>query len=60
MTKFYCECCEVHRSVQIERALMDDKNEMFWGDIVCEECHFVIATYSEDRQGMLMFVPDDA
>ena len=57
MVKFYCECCNDHMCVEIEPLQIDKLNESWaWGDIVCSECHFVIATISADEAGVYGFV----
>lgn len=55
--KFYCEVCGNHTPVEIEHLKKDDLNgDMIWGDIVCTECHFVIATISSNIAGNYSFV----
>lgn len=49
--KFYCECCGEHQPVTIEDLQTDDLNPgIAWGDIVCQICHFVIATISTEPE----------
>lgn len=56
MVRFYCDACDEHREVIIERLQKDDLNgDMIWGDIVCKECHLVIATISADAPGVYEF-----
>lgn len=57
MIKFYCEICDYHRPVEIEPLQTDDlnKGKPPWGDIVCQECHFVIATISASESGVYQF-----
>ena len=55
---FYCECCDCHQPVHIEYLQADDMNKGKppWGDIVCTECNFVIATISAPEPGVYRFV----
>lgn len=48
---FYCEVCHTHRAVQAITVASDDLNPEPWGDIVCSECHFVIATIVAQEPG---------
>jgi len=63
--KFYCEKCEKHQSAEIEPAIIDKErpqlevSEEPWGDIVCNVCGLVIATYSAEHEGKLEFVWQD-
>ena len=59
MVKFYCEMCDEHTPAHIEPAAIDDLNPMPWGDVVCERCKLVIATYSADKPGQLVFEEAD-
>ena len=54
--KFYCESCMQHQPVEIEELKTDGLNDVPWGDIVCELCHFVIATISADKPGKVEFL----
>ena len=56
--KFYCKGCSEHQPVIIEPLKFDDLNDNAWGDIVCKECHVVIATMSSNREGILGFVSE--
>lgn len=59
MIKFHCECCGKHQPVEIEVLSTDNLNpNLAWGDVVCQECSFVIATISTDtdKQGKYEFV----
>ena len=53
--KFYCECCGEHQLVIIEDISKDKLNKRPWGDVVCRECSFVIATISAKVEGKLIF-----
>jgi uncharacterized protein YlaI len=55
MLKFYCEVCGELKPVEIKKIEKDDLNEKPWGDILCSDCHFVIATVSADKEGYLIF-----
>jgi hypothetical protein len=57
MVRFYCEVCDEHKCVLIEPLETDElnKGKPPWGDIVCVECHFVIATISADIPGIYKF-----
>ena len=45
MIKFYCEVCGKSQDVILEDMTKDVLNKKFpWGDILCKECKFVIAT----------------
>jgi len=52
---FYCESCGSAQQVYIEPAVFDELNGMPWGDIICKRCRSIIATYSADKEGVLMF-----
>ncbi len=43
--------------IEIEPLKTDDlnKGKPPWGDIVCDECHFVIATISANEPGIYQF-----
>lgn len=58
MVRFYCEICDQAQPVEIEPLETDDlnKGKPPWGDIVCNECHLVIATISADTPGIYSFV----
>lgn len=57
MAKFFCELCETAQPVIIEPCKKDSLNgEKIWGDIVCKECHLVIATIECDEAGEYEFV----
>ena len=57
MVLFYCISCQEHRHVKIESLKADDLNKGKdpWGDIVCENCHLVIATISAKQPGIYEF-----
>ena len=42
--KMWCECCQAHSLFIKEDPHSDDLNPWPWYDIVCKECHFVIAS----------------
>ena len=50
MLRFYCESCQEHQPVTIESIEQDTLNDIPWGDIVCKNCAFVIATVSADEE----------
>ena len=59
--KFYCESCSddrtVCRPIKIERLSTDKLNRpKIWGDILCAECGFVIATITADEPGLYDFL----
>jgi hypothetical protein len=55
--RFYCEFCEEHRPIEIEPLRKDDLNgNVAWGDILCKECHFVIATVTSEVEGVLKLI----
>jgi len=57
--KFFCEICQSHQCVEVDKVQSDELNDGDpWGDIVCIECRFIIATYSAEKPGVLVFVPD--
>jgi len=49
--KVHCEVCGKHQLVNPIQLRKDRLNKKPWGDIVCSECHFVIATISADVEG---------
>lgn len=51
MVKFFCEPCRKAQSVIIEKVTKDKRNKTPWGDILCKECRFVIATISSEQEG---------
>ena len=57
---FYCESCGSAQQVYIEPAQRGALNNMPWGDIVCKECSFIIATYSAEKEGILIFSESNA
>jgi len=63
--KFYCDCCERHRPVEIEPSQTDEiTRPLIWADIVCTVCRLVIMTITADEPGIYDFVkvgelPDD-
>ena len=57
MIRFYCTACQKSQSVIIERLETDVLNgSKIWGDIICKECHFVIATVEADEPGQYDFI----
>ena len=58
MVRFYCEGCGKYKNVKIEPLETDElnKGKPPWGDIVCVECHLVIATISADVPGTYSFI----
>ena len=51
--RIYCECCGENVPLEIEPMSTDELNgDKIWGDIVCPECHFVIATLTADESGI--------
>lgn len=55
--KFYCESCQEHKKVEIEPLSTDALNiNRIWGDIICADCHFVIATISASEAGIYQLV----
>ena len=54
---FYCVACDDFRDVQIEELKRDalNKGKLPWGDIVCVECHLVIATINANEPGKYEF-----
>jgi len=60
MLKFHCEVCERHQEVEIEPLQFDELNRGAWGDIICKECRLVIATFSSEQSGRLVFIPDQS
>lgn len=58
MIKFYCEHCGIMQRIKKAYASTDDLNEVPWDDIVCNECHFVIATFESDKEGELVIKED--
>ena len=53
--KFYCEVCGEAVPVIIEDVTKDKRNKTPWGDILCDKCHFVIATISSETEGVYEF-----
>lgn len=45
-THVYCGSCGEAREYFVEPMTSDDLNASPWGDMVCNTCHFVIATFS--------------
>lgn len=57
IVKFYCISCEEAREVIIEDLSTDDLNgDSIWGDIICSECHLVIATVTSNSPGQYAFI----
>ena len=48
MIKFYCTNCGKFKNVLIEELTKDDLS----GDIICNKCHLIIATYSANKPGV--------
>ena len=48
---FYCENCKTQRAIQAISVGTDDLTPKPWGDIVCQECQFVIATIVAQEPG---------
>lgn len=64
MVRFFCSTCDANKEVVIEPLKSDDLNKGKdpWGDIVCVDCHLVIATISAKQPGIYRFereVTDD-
>ena len=54
--KIYCECCDKHQPVRIDRMTKDHLNgENIWGDLCCSQCHLVIATLTVEEEGVYEF-----
>ena len=54
--KFYCETCSgyepiIYRPAIFESLQKDSEGKVIPGDILCKECHFVIASFSADEPG---------
>ncbi len=50
--KIYCEVCDTQKPMIIE--MSEDKSfpdQGIWGDILCADCYFIIATVSGDEEG---------
>ena len=59
--KFYCEICDKAQSVYIDLVEYDELNDTPWGDIVCLNCSFVIATISAADNGrVVLYLEPDA
>jgi len=56
MIRLYCEQCKEFQPVEIEPVQGDNLNPMPWGDIICADCHFVIATLVADELGIYSIV----
>jgi hypothetical protein len=57
--RFYCEFCTRPQPVEIESLTTNELTpNLAWGDVICLECGFVIATISTDldKQGQYEFV----
>ena len=50
MIKIYCDICKKHVNIFIEPVTRENYN-VFWGDIVCPECNYIIATLTTDKPG---------
>ena len=50
--RIYCDSCQKNVEFFIEPLSTDNCNEGIWGDIVCKECHLVIATLTADEPGI--------
>lgn len=56
--RIYCENCDEATVAKIEPISKDRLNENPYGDIVCSECHLVLATLSADIEGEVVFVAE--
>ena len=58
--KFYCEVCD--KCQPIKPVVLKQDNEFpengIWDDIVCDHCHFVIATVFAEQEGTVSLTPD--
>ena len=55
--KFFCEYCGNIQEVEIEPLSTDKLNKpKIWADILCKECHFVIATIEAEEPGIYNFI----
>jgi len=56
MNRIYCKNCAKSQPMLIEPMTDEKHYKKPWGDLVCRECSFVIATITVDEPGVYEFV----